>query len=159
MKLLDIADEFQKLYELASESDDIETLNSLYQEIEAKLEEKADNTRLILSKLDSDIEFLNKEIKRLQERKKMIERNKESLKTLLSIALKMSGVEKLKTKKATFYFAPTPPRVVINDENLIPDEFKLIKTEIDKQKLKEALKNGLEIKGATLEQNETLRIR
>jgi len=159
MKLLDIADEFQKLYELASESDDIETLNSLYQEIEAKLEEKADNTRLILSKLDSDIEFLNKEIKRLQERKKMIERNKESLKTLLSIALKLSGVEKLKTKKATFYFAPTPPRVVINDENLIPDEFKLIKTEIDKQKLKEALKNGLEIKGTTLEQNETLRIR
>jgi len=159
MKLLDIADEFQKLYELASESDDIETLNSLYQEIEAKLEEKADNTRLILSKLDSDIEFLNKEIKRLQERKKMIERNKESLKTLLSIALKLSGVEKLKTKKATFYFAPTPPRVVINDENLIPDEFKIVKTEIDKQKLKEALKNGLEIKGATLEQNETLRIR
>jgi len=159
MKLLDIADEFQKLYELASESDDIETLNSLYQEIETKLEEKADNTRLILSKLDSDIEFLNKEIKRLQERKKMIERNKESLKTLLSIALKMSGVEKLKTKKATFYFAPTPPKVVINDENLIPEDFKVTKIEVDKQKLKEALKNGLEIKGATLEQNETLRIR
>jgi septal ring factor EnvC (AmiA/AmiB activator) len=159
MKLLDIADEFQKLYELASESDDVETLQELYKEIEVQLEEKADNTRLILSKLDSDIEFLNKEIKRLQKRKKMIEHNKESLKTLLSIALKMAGVEKLKTKKATFYFAPTPPRLVINDENLIPEDFKETKIEINKQKLKEALKKGFEIKGVTLEQNETLRIR
>jgi len=159
MKLLDIADEFQKLYELASESDDVETLHKLYQEIEEKLEEKADNTRIVLAKLDSDIEFLDKEIKRLQARKKMIERNKENLKSLLAITLHQAGITKLKTPKATFYFAPTPPRVVINDENLIPDDFKVTKIEIDKQKLKEALKSGVEIKGATLENNETLRIR
>jgi len=159
MKLLDIADEFQKLYELASESDDVETLHKLYQEIEEKLEEKADNTRIVLAKLDSDIEFLDKEIKRLQARKKMIERNKENLKSLLALTLYQAGITKLKTPKATFYFAPTPPRVVINDENLIPDDFKVTKIEIDKQKLKEALKNGIEIKGATLESNETLRIR
>ncbi|GAB6045112.1 hypothetical protein JCM11957_07100 [Caminibacter profundus] len=159
MKLFEIADEFQKLYELASDSDDIETLTELFNELEIKLEDKADNTRIVLQKLDSDIKFLDEEIKRLQNRKKTIQKNKENLKTLLELALKSAGIEKLKTPKATFYFAPTPPKLIINDENEIPDEFKIPKIEIDKQKLKEALKNGLIIKGATLEQIETLRIR
>ena len=159
MRLFDISDEFQKLYELASDSDDVETLTELYNEIEAKLEEKADNVRFVIQKLESDAKFLSDEIKRLQARKKAIEINKENLKTLLAITMKQAGLAKLKTPKATFYFAPTPPRIIINDEELIPQEFKVTKIEIDKQKLKEALKNGLEIKGATLEQNETLRIR
>ena len=159
MKLLDIAEEFQTLYEIATEEEDVETLTKLFNEIEAELKDKADNVRIVLSKLDKDIEFLDEEIKRLQQRKKAIQKNKENLKSLLALALYQAGIDKLKTPKATFYFAPTPSRVVINDESLIPDEFKVTKIEIDKQKLKEALKDGLEIKGATLEQNETLRIR
>ena len=159
MKLLDIAEEFQTLYEIATEEEDVETLTKLFNEIEVELKDKADNVRIVLSKLDKDIEFLDEEIKRLQQRKKAIQKNKENLKSLLALALYQAGIDKLKTPKATFYFAPTPPRVVINDESLIPDEFKVTKIEIDKQKLKEALKKGLEIKGATLEQNETLRIR
>ena len=159
MKLLDIAEEFQTLYEIATEEEDVETLTKLFNEIEAELKDKADNVRIVLSKLDKDIEFLDEEIKRLQQRKKAIQKNKENLKSLLALALYQAGIDKLKTSKATFYFVPTPPRVVINDESLIPDEFKVTKIEIDKQKLKEALKKGLEIKGATLEQNETLRIR
>ena len=159
MKLLDISKEFQALYEIATDEEDTKTLTQLFNEVEAKLEEKAENTRIILSKLDKDIEFLDEEIKRLQRRKKAIQKNKENLKSLLAWTLEQAGISKLKTQKATFYFAPTPPKVVIEDENLIPEEFKIQKWDIDKKKLKEALQSGLEIKGAILEQVETLRIR
>ena len=161
MKLIDIASEFQAIYEMASDTDDIETITKLYNELNGDLEEKADSVRIVLAKLKSDADFLSNEIKRLQQRKKSIENNSDSLKSLLIWTLKKAGVPKLKTAKATFYFA-TSKSLQISDEvqlSALPKEYIQIDYKADKKALKEAIESGLEIKGVTIQENETLRIR
>lgn len=159
MKLIELAKEFQTLYEIASDTDDIETLNSLFEQVQGELEVKADSTRVVLSKLDSDIDFLDKEIKRLQERKKSITNNKESLKGLLQWAMYSSGQTKIKTASATFYFQKTESVKVECDTSSLEDQYKKIKVEPNLTELKKALKNGVVIDGVTLEEKEGLRIR
>jgi len=161
MKLKELNQEYQALYDLASDTDDVKTLTELYKQLESKLEEKADNTRLILSKLKSDIDFLSDEIKRLQNRKKSIENNIDNLKSMLMWTFYKAGITKLKTKKATFYFATTTSVKIDDtldltklDKNFVQVEYK-----VDKKALKEAIESGTKIDGVTIEEKETLRIR
>ncbi|QOP42484.1 siphovirus Gp157 family protein [Sulfurimonas sediminis] len=161
MKLIDIASEFQAIYEMASDTDDIETITKLYNELNEDLEVKADSVRVVLAKLKSDSDYLTSEIKRLQERKKSIEKNAENLKSLLMWTLQKVGIPKLKTAKATFYFA-TSKSLQVSDEvklSSLPDEYIQIEYKTNKKALKEAIEAGKEIPGVTIVENETLRIR
>ena len=161
MKLVDIASEHQAIYDIASDTDDMETLTELYNQLEEQLELKADSVRFVLAKLKSDTEFLAVEIKRLQQRKKSIENNADSLKSLLMWTLQKAGLPKLKTAKATFYFA-TSKSLHINDEvqlSKLPSEYVQVEYKADKKALKEAVENGVVIDGVSIAENETLRIR
>ena len=161
MKLIEISEEYQTIYDLASDTEDMETITQLYNEIEEKLEKKADSVRIVLAKLKSDSDFLSNEIKRLQQRKKSIENNSDSLKSLLMWTLQKAGVPKLKTAKATFYFATTKSLQISDEVQLsaLPKEYIQIDYKADKKALKEAIESGIEIKGVTIQENETLRIR
>jgi hypothetical protein len=161
MKLVDIASEHQAIYDIASDTDDMETLTELYNQLEEQLELKADSVRFVLAKLKSDTEFLADEIKRLQQRKKSIENNADSLKSLLMWTLQKAGLAKLKTAKATFYFA-TSKSLQISDEvqlSTLPSEYIQVEYKADKKALKEAIENGVVIDGVSIAENETLRIR
>ncbi len=161
MKLVEISQEYQALYDLASDTDDTETLTDLFNEIEESLENKADSVRVVLSKLKSDSDYLANEIKRLQQRKKSIDNNADNLKSLLMWTLQKAGISKLKTAKATFYFA-TSKSVQIGDEvelSNLPRTFVQIEYKPDKKALKEALESGKEIEGVTIVESQTLRIR
>lgn len=161
MKLIELTDEFQALNGLAADTDEIETLTELYNQIEMALEEKADSTRVVLSKLKSDTDFLAAEIKRLQQRKKSIEINMENLKSLLMWTLQKAGISKLKTPKSTFYFATSKSLNISSavDIESLPGEYIQIEYKADKKALKEAVENGVIIDGVTIEENESLRIR
>jgi len=161
MKLVDIASEYQAIYEMASDTDDMATITELYNQLEEDLEKKADSVRIVLAKLKSDTEFLATEIKRLQQRKKSIENNADNLKSLLMWTLQKAGIPKLKTAKATFYFA-TSKSLQISDEvqlSSLPSEYVQIEYKADKKALKEAVENGVVIDGVSIAENETLRIR
>ena len=158
MKLFEIANEFKTLYDIATEEEDVETLSKLYDELEMKLEDKAENVRIVLMQLKADEELLSDEIKRLQTRKKSIAKNRENLKSLLAWTLQSAGVPKLKTPKATFYFTNTKS-VAIEDVEKLPQAFVKIEKKPLKTELKKALLNGETIEGATLEETQTLNIR
>lgn len=161
MKLLELTEEFRALNELAADTDEVETLTELFNQIEMALEEKADSTRIVLSKLKSDTDFLATEIKRLQQRKKSIETNMENLKSLLMWTLQRAGIHKLKTPKSTFYFASSKSLNISSDVDIesLPGEYIQIEYKADKKALKEAVENGVVIDGVTIEEKETLRIR
>jgi len=161
MKLVDIASEHQAIYDIASDTDDMETITELYNKLEEQLELKADSVRVVLSKLKSDTEFLAAEIKRLQQRKKSIENNADSLKSLLMWTFEKAGIAKLKTAKATFYFATTKSLQISDEVQLstLPSEYVQTEYKADKKALKEAIENGVVIDGVHIAENETLRIR
>jgi FtsZ-binding cell division protein ZapB len=161
MKLIEIGNEYQSLYDLASDTDDMETITALYNEIEEDLEHKADAVRVVLSRLKSDSDYLASEIKRLQQRKKSIENNADNLKSLLMWAMGKAGLAKIKTAKATFFFA-TSKSLQISDEvklSSLPKEYVQLEYKADKKALKEAIESGVVINGVSIAENETLRIR
>ena len=161
MKLIDISKEFQALYDVASDSNDVETLTELYNSLETKLEDKADSTRVILSRLKSDSDFLTDEIKRLQQRKKSIETNMDNLKSLLMWTFQKTGIDKLKTAKATFYFASSKSLSISDNVDIskLPSEYVQVEHKANKKALKEAIENGVVLDGVTIIENESLRIR
>ena len=158
MKLFDIADEFKTLYDIATNEEDVETLTKLYDELQMKLEDKAENVRVVLMQLKADEELLSKEIERLRKRKQTITNNRENLKSLLAWTMQSAGVPKLKTLKATFYFSTTDS-VSINDIEKIPQQYLKIEKKPLKTEIKKALKKGEHIEGVTLEEIQTLNIR
>ena len=161
MKLIEISAEYQSLYDLASDTDDMETITALFNEIEENLEHKADSVRVVLSRLKNDSDYLASEIKRLQQRKKSIDNNADNLKSLLMWTLQKAGLAKLKTAKATFYFATSKSLQISDAVQLLslPKEYVQIEYKADKKALKEAIENGVVIDGVTIQENETLRIR
>ena len=61
-----------------------------------------------------------------------------------------SGLKKLELPEATISVRDGVPSVVITDETALPDSFIRTKTEPDKAAIKDALKAGQDVPGATL---------
>ena len=140
---------------------DPEQLDALQMERAQKLEGVA----LWIKDLKAEAEAVKAEADKLNARKKAIDNKVESLKTWLLYAL---GGEKLKTARCNVYQTHSQ-KVVIDDEKAMIDmlmsspfgeKFLRIKEpEIDKNALKDSLKQGYEYEVAHLEETEGLVIR
>ena len=140
---------------------DPEQLDALQMERAQKLEGVA----LWVKDLKAEAEAVKVEADKLNARKKAIDNKVESLKTWLLYAL---GGEKLKTARCNVYQTHSQ-KVVIDDEKAMVDmlmsspfgeKFLRIKEpEIDKNALKDSLKQGYEFEFAHLEETEGLVIR
>ena len=140
---------------------DPEQLDALQMERAQKLEGVA----LWVKDLKAEAEAVKAEADKLNARKKAIDNKVESLKTWLLYAL---GGEKLKTPRCNVYQTHNQ-KVVIDDEKAMIDmlmsspfgeKFLRIKEpEIDKNALKDSLKQGYEYEFAHLEETESIVIR
>lgn len=150
-ELRDIVDVLENDYESLEqhEIDNImDTLSIKGDEINTKI----DNYAKVLNRMSNNVRLLGDEIKRLQEKKKYIEKNQDRLKESLITGLSNIGVSKYKTDTVSVRVSETD-KVEILDENEVPMDFKTetLSIKVDKQKIKSALKLGsTAIKGAVL---------
>ena len=138
-----------------------EQLDALQMERAQKLEGVA----LWVKDLKAEAEAVKAEADKLNARKKAIDNKVESLKTWLMYAL---GGEKLKTARCNVYQTHSQ-KVVIDDEKALIDMLmsspsgekflRMKEPEIDKNALKDSLKQGYEYEFAHLEETEGLVIR
>ena len=128
-------------------------------------ETKAESYTKLIMKLESDVDIAATEIKRIQSLKKTKENTIERLKEALKTAVMVFGREDAKTGKKRY---ETPlfklslrhtKSVDIIQELDIPDEFWVVKKEISKSMLSEAMKDGANIPGASWKENIGLQIR
>lgn len=127
---------------------------------QTQLETKGNCYGFIVKQLESEVEIIDAEIKRLQGFK--VSRNKtvERLKETLSNAMQLYQIEKLDspTLKISFRKSET---VEVENVELLDDEFiniKVTKT-ADKTAIKEAIKKGEFVTGAILQVNQNLQIK
>ena len=161
MNLYEITGELLALLEMAENPDtDPEALQDTMEAVTGELEEKAEGYGCVIRQLEYDSAALATEIKRLNARKKTIEENITAMKTRLQEAMIATGQRKLKTNLFSFTVRKNAPALTVTDEDKIPERYWVLPEPVlDKAALKDDLKSGQEIPGATLTQGESLQIR
>lgn len=126
-------------------------LNSL--EIERK--KKIENVALWIKNLESEAAALKKEKDAFTQREKSTKNRIESLKKYLENALQG---QKFQTTKCAISFR-TSTTLEMSEKAEIPEEFRKYSFDLDKTKMKEALKNGANYKGFWLQKNQKIQIK
>ncbi len=159
-KLYEIVGAFKELLEMASEENmDQKLISDTLEGVEFEFEEKADGYAKVVKMLEGDVEAIDKEIKRLTEKKNTIKNNISGIKKNLENAMLLTGNTKFKTLLFGYNIQKNPASVSIDDETLIPKDFWIEQEpKLDKKSLAAFLKEN-EVSWAHLTQTESLRIR
>ena len=127
------------------------------------LKDKLEGYCKFIRQMESDIEGISAEIERLQDRKAVLKNTIERSKKVMQMAMETAGEKKIKGQIFTISIQANPESVVLDEqyiENIPPEYLKVKDPVIDRAKLKEDLKNGVNLEGiAHLKQNYGLRIR
>lgn len=161
--LYELTDKQIKLLELAEDGViEPEVFNDTMEAITGAFEDKAVAYVQVAKQIEADAEVIDAEIKRLSERKASYKKNAQLIKTRLVDAMKETENLKLKTPLYTIWVQDTPSVKIEGDDagkveaQYVHEERKLI---ADKKAIAAALKDGKEVKGATLVYSSSLRTR
>lgn len=162
-QLYDIAERYKNLEELAGNEDlDKETIAEILKAkdgVDVELKIKCENIGRLIRNLTAKAEMIGKEEKFLATKKKRAEKNAKNLKLYLYDCLKLTNKQKIETDLFKISIQKNQPALIINDVFSVPDEYFHNEKVLDKDLLKQKLKEGLEVAGASLKQSESLRIR
>lgn len=156
MQLYELTEIYLNLKDMDIEEED---LNAALENIDDEIETKADNIAKVLRDFDGDIEALKSEEERLAKKRKAIENRQKHLKEYLQNAMLVLDKREFKTDLFSFNIQKNAPSLKILDESKIPEDYYKIEKKLNKNDLKEAVKNGLFEDAAELVQTESLRIR
>lgn len=159
--LYEITERYNNLLELLDNEEITEdVLSSALNDVQDEFNEKALNIVKFIKNLESDVNGLDAEEKRLKA-KKMAYKNKiDGLKKYLENGLIVSGFKKLDLGVFNISIAKNPPSLNILDEKLIPKEYLIEQApKIDNTSIKNAIKEGKDVAGCELVQKESLRIK
>ena len=125
-----------------------------------QLQSKSIDYSYVIKQLDSDCEQIDAELKRLQQLKKVRTNLAERLKDTISNAMNLYEVEKIETPLIKLSFRNSES-VEITNEKQLDACFIVTKTvtSFDKKAIKDAIKNGVLVEGATISYNKNLQIR
>lgn len=121
--------------------------------IAQEIQNKSEGFVYIFRNIDSQIESIDVEIKRLQELKKQKKNKYENLKKMLKDNMEVLGVKKMETNLGNFTVRNNQGSLIVDDETLVPASYKeeVVTVKIDKNAIKNAIKEGLEIEGCHVE--------
>lgn len=158
-KLYELTSQYNQIFQSITDESDLEQLEEMLSAIEEEFEVKAENIAKLIKSLDGDIKAYKDELDRLSARKKSIENHQERLKAYLEANMRATGKDKIKGSVFTIAMQNNPPKVVIDSEDDIPEQYKVYEVHITKKELLDDLKQGKEVPGAHMEQSQSLRIR
>lgn len=154
--LYELTGQFLDIYNMElDEETKLDTLDSI--DWKSDYENKVENYIKVMKNLEADVEARKNEIKRLTELNKADEKKKDHLKETLSTSMSLTGHERVDTPLFKVSFRKS--QAVEVDETILPESYKVATWKPDKKRLKEDLKNGLEIVGASLVERKNLSIR
>ena len=154
--LYELTGQFLDIYNMElDEETKLDTLDSI--DWQTDYENKVENYIKVIKNNEADVEARKNEIKRLTELNRADERKNERLKEVLKESMALTGHERVDTSLFKVSFRKS--EAVEVDDLLLPESYKVATWKPDKKRLKEDLKNGLEILGAELVERKNLSIR
>lgn len=142
--LYDLTGEYLMLQEMLEDPDvDLEVVQDTLDALDGDIEAKLENCAAVKLQLEGDATMLDKEIKRLQAKKKTVENNVKNLRKYMQLSMEAMGKEKVKTGKFSFTIKASAPKLVIDDEKSVPEQFLIPQpAQIDKKLLLKAVKDA-----------------
>lgn len=116
---------------------------------------KHQNTLEYYRKLELSEEMIDSEVSRLKLLKTQLVNKKASIERLIGFSMDKMGVNELNFGSICAKRKQNPPHVVLDEGVQLASEYtrQKIVIEPDKSKIKEAIKGGLHVEGATLQQD------
>lgn len=151
MTLYDITGEFLALYELATDENEqvfIDTLEGL----QGELAVKAAGYTHVIKQLEMEADECDKVIKAFQEKKKVRANNVKRMKEAIMGAMDVAGLTELPAGEFTLKIAKNGGVQPMEITGEVPDNFLKVIYEADKDKIRQALKDGEELNFAHLEE-------
>lgn len=141
---------------------DPQTITDTLESLSGDLETKATNTAMFVRSLEADAASVKQWAKDAAERAKAMEARAERLREYLAGNMAACGIEKVEGPGVSISFRKSSA-VVIDGEDLIPAEYMRQKPapapEPDKKAIADAIKAGIEVPGAHIEQRRSLSIK
>lgn len=161
MTLYELTDNYKNLLEMAQNPDiDEQAIKDTLESMQGDIEEKADGYAKVIKELSAEADKLSAEIKRLTERKNVIQNSIAYMKQSLTNAMVVTGNTKFRTDYFSFNIQKNPPALIVDDETAIPDEYLIPQNpKIDRNAIINHLKSGNNVSYAHIEQSEGVRIR
>jgi hypothetical protein len=153
MQLYKLTEATKRVSEMLDEGVPFEQLEETLKELNCDFEEKAKNILFAIANLKAEAEMADNEIKRLTARKATKSIQVDSLRNYLLYNMQELNSSKIDNGVMSASIRKGAPSLQINNEDLIPVEYKVIKTSVstDKKGLLKALKEleeGQQIEGA-----------
>ena len=151
--LYELAGQYLELATLADDPNMPEdALRDTLEGLEGDIEVKAQALLQVVAGIDSDTTAIDNEIKRLSARKRVIQNRATHLRRYLFDNMVATGINKISCPLFQITLSKPRPMVVVESEDLIPDEF--IKTTVTRRPIKAdilaALKKGDAVPGCAL---------
>lgn len=157
MQLYKISDQLNQVLEMMEHG--AEDLEDTLELLNLTFEDKVENCIMAYRNLIADRDKCKAEASRINERVKTLDKQAELLKRYVEVEMKKIGKEEVKSALFKIKLTMNPPSVNIIDNNLIPsDYFIQSQPTLSRSKILEDLKRGVEIAGAELKQEKSLRI-
>ena len=149
--LFELTNDLNALLDFGYTEDDSEAFMDTLNSIMSGMEDKADGYCAVISRFDANVSMIKAEEARLKARREVIEHNIQRMKDALQVTLETmeaNGMEKpmIKTGLHTIKLAGNggkQPLKVIEDK--VPDNFKKIILETDKDKIRAAIEAGEDV--------------
>jgi len=159
MKLYEIAEDYRQALEELIDLDDEAVVDTL-EALKGELQVKATNIVQYTQEMGVSIQAMKDAEKRMAARRKSLENKQKRIQDYVKHVMESSNVLKVETAEMEISIVNNPPKVIVETEEIIPEEFfkeeRVLK--LDKAKLKEALKED-SIMGAKLVQETRLKIK
>lgn len=162
--IYELTESIRLLWDLMDQGElDDDVLQDAMMNSQEDLKDKLEGYCKFIRQMESDVDGISAEIKRLQDRKAVLKNTIERAKKVMQMAMETAGEKKVKGQIFTISIQANPSSVVLDEQYLenIPEKY-LIPQEpkLDRKKIAEDIKAGEDLNGiAHLEQTESLRIK
>ena len=161
-----LSDTVDKIQDLLGEgiSPDDERVQELLEKMvseESDWENKAVNVAKFLNQLSLDVAQIDSEIERLTKKKKSNESAHKNLHDLLMWQMESFGKLEIKNPLLSIKVKENPPSLIVERDDLVPEKFKTKKevVSVNKNAIKQALKDGEVVEGVKLINTKKLSIK
>lgn len=149
MKLYELKEEYEQALS-AMEGLDQETIEDSLAAIKDEIDVKAENCARWLKGVESEVNEIDLEIKRLNQMKKTRKNNIEWMRNYLKSNMIACNIKKIESPIISVTLREPLDVIEIDSPDDVPEQFKTIEVKVNKTAIKQAIKAGEVVEGARM---------